>query len=191
MLNLIWAAMLLAGLIYGACNGTLPEIGTGVMESAKDAVNLSLTMLAVMSVWTGMMRIAEEGGMLSGLVRLLRPVLRYLFPGLSKQDPAYTHIGTNFAANMLGLGWAATPAGLSAMKALKQRAGETKTATDDMCTFLVINTSSLQLIPMTIIAYRMQYGSADPYAILIPGLLATSASTLAAVVFCRLARKYL
>jgi spore maturation protein A len=154
-------------------------------------------MAGVMAFWVGMMQIADGAGMIRQAAKSLDPVISFLFPSIPKEHPARKPIATNIVANVLGLGWAATPAGLEAMKALageKDRSmpveradgsGSGDTATDAMCDFLILNISSLQLIPVNIIAYRSQYGSVNPSYIVGPAILATAVSTLAAVVFIK------
>lgn len=200
-MNYLWAFMILAGVVYAAFTGTLPDITTAALDSAKEAVTLCITMTGVMSFWVGLMKIAENGGLISSLSKKLNPVLKFIFPDLPEGHPAKQYIATNMIANFFGLGWAATPAGLKAMEELQnlnleecRRKGETKfrakdLATKEMCNFLIINISSLQLIPVSIIAYRSQYGSVKPTDIVGPSILATSCSTLAAVIFCRLMQR--
>lgn len=200
-MNYLWAFMILIGIVYAAFNGTLPDVTNAALDSSKEAVTLCITMMGVMSFWVGLMRIAENSGIIAGLAARMKPILRFLFPHLPQEHIANEYIAANMIANIFGLGWAATPAGLKAMEALQEinlaecrREGTTKhrapdIATDEMCTFLIINISSLQLIPVNIIAYRGQYGSVNPAAIVGPALLATTCSTLAAVIFCRIKRK--
>lgn len=195
MLNYLWGFMILVGVAYAAVNGTLPEVTEAVVNSSGEAVTLAITMLGIMSFWTGMMKVAENSGIVEAAAKKLSPVLRFLFPGIPAGHPASHYIAVNFIANMLGLGWAATPAGLKAMTALKQlqisRTGvgakARDTASNEMCVFLILNISSLQLIPMNIVAYRSQYGSVAPAAVIAPGLIATTISTAVAVIFCKLA----
>ena len=155
-------------------------------------------MIGVMAFWTGIMEIASKAGIIQMASRKMRPLIRFLFPGIPEGHKAGEHITTNFIANFLGLGWAATPAGLKAMEELgkledDRRLGKAPgiarkkgVASNEMCTFLIINISSLQLIPMNVIAYRSQYGSPNPAAIVGAGIVATAVSTGAAIVFCRL-----
>ena len=188
MLNYLWSIMILLGMAWGACNGNLDAVTQGLLDSAKEAVTLGITMLGIMSFWCGIMEVGNKAGLLEWLTGKMDPVLGFLFPRLEKDHPARRPIAVNMIANMLGLGWAATPAGLEAMKALKvnRPAGSpAHIATNEMCTFLILNISSLQLIPINMVAYRSQYGSANPMAVLGPALVATSLSTLAAVVFCK------
>jgi len=192
MLNALWAGMIIVGVIWAAIHGNMEAVTGGVLESAKEAVNLAITMLGVMSFWCGILKIGENAGLIQLLTKKMKPVIRFLFPQMPQNHPAEQHISTNMIANLLGLGWAATPAGLRAMKELiqleKERGNKkwTDGASDEMCTFLVINISSLQLIPINMIAYRSQYGSTDPTAIVGPVIAATAISTMAAVVFAKL-----
>ena len=185
MLNGLWAGMILIGIIFGAWNGKMPELTNAALDSAKDAVSLCITMLGVMAFWCGLMEIAEKAGLVKKAAEKLRPVIRFLFPQLPVENKANEQIAINFIANILGLGWAATPAGIKAMKEMAVLNQNKNIASCDMCTFLVINISSIQLIPVNIIAYRSQYKSPDPTAILFPSIIATTISTLAAVIFCR------
>ncbi len=189
-MNYLWAGMMLVGIVYAAFHGTLPQVTEGALDAAKEAVSLCITMTGVMSFWVGLMKIAEKTGMIAGLSRKLKPILQFLFPGIPKGHIANEYIATNFIANVFGLGWAATPAGLKAMEALedleKERGNSGDAASDEMCTFLILNISSLQLISVNLIAYRSQYGSANPAAIVGPGIVATVCSTLAAIIFCKI-----
>lgn len=183
MLNILWSAMILIGILWGGFHGTLGAITQQVLTSAKDAVNLCITMLGILSFWSGILEIGEQAGLLQTFRRWLQPFLRFLFPQVPPEHPASEAISTNIIANMLGLGWAATPAGLQAMKELARlqdtsSSSSPGTASSAMCTFLILNMSSLQLIPINMLAYRSQYGSSDPASIVVPALLATTVSTL-------------
>ncbi len=178
--------MILVGLLWGAAAGNLGEITQGLLESAQDAVALGITMLGMMTFWCGIMEIGKRAGLLEWFTRKMDPLLNFLFPDLKADHPARAPIAVNMAANMLGLGMAATPAGILAMRKMDEGSGR---ATSAMCTFLILNISSLQLIPVNMIAYRSQYGSADPGAVMGPALFATSCSTLAAVIFCKIMQK--
>lgn len=207
--------MIVTGVVFAAFNGTLPEVTEAAVSSAKEAVALCITMTGVMSLWVGIMRIAEQSGIIEGATRKLTPFLRFLFPDIPKNHPANRYIATNMIANIFGLGWAATPAGLKAMEELAKLEEERRTqgtdaaaarqitggkkrpckvkrqamskgvASNEMCTFLILNISSLQLIPVNMIAYRSQYGSVNPAAVVGPGIAATFISTLTAVVYCK------
>ena len=185
-MNYIWGGMILIAVIYGALTGNLGAVTDQALASAKEAVSLCITMAGVMAFWVGIMRIAERTGLVEGVAKKLSPILTFLFPSVPKDSSACTHIATNMVANFLGLGWAATPAGLSAMKELKKLDAEGGKATDAMCDFLIINISSLQLIPVNIIAYRSQYGSVSPASIVGPAIIATAISTGAAVLFVKI-----
>lgn len=193
MLNGLWAGMILIGIIFGAWNGKMPELTNAALDSSKDAVSLCITMLGVMAFWCGIMEIAEKAGLVKKAAEKLRPVIRFLFPQLPVGNKANEQIAINFIANILGLGWAATPSGLKAMEALGELEEDRRlgrafgpvrkrgVAGDEMCIFLILNISSLQLIPVNIIAYRATYGSEHPTAIILPGIIATVCSTAVAV----------
>lgn len=185
MLNYLWGGMILVGIIFGVMNGKLPDITEAALESSKEAVALCITMLGVLSLWMGLMEIATKAGIIRYLSKKIQPVIRFLFPEIPKGHVANEYISTNMIANFLGLGWAATPAGLKAMESLAELNGHNKAASNSMCTFLVINISSLQLIPINVIAYRSQYGSVNPTIIVGAAIMATMVSTLAGVVFCK------
>ncbi len=190
MLNKLWGLMLLAGIVVAAFTGKIGAAGTAAIDSSKEAVSLCIAMLGVMSMWTGIMNIAKKAGLIDAMTRALRPALRFLFPGVPEEHAANEYIAANMIANVLGLGWAATPYGLKAMEQMKELNKGSHIASADMCTFLIINISSLQLIPVNIIAYRSQYGSVSPTAIIGMGLVATFISTAAGVLFAVLARKF-
>ena len=236
MLNTIWAVMILVGVIVGILTGNMEAVGNGVLESAGSAVTLCITMMGILSMWTGLMQVARASGLLEKMAGWLSPVIVFLFPKIPKDSKAAEYIATNMVANVLGLGWAATPAGIKAMEELavleekrgtpgyeKEKQGinmlerereervkgmsgyerkeyvqgesaaskesTPRAASNEMCTLLVVNMSSLQLIPINMIAYRSQYGSASPAAIVAPVIVATVISTIVAVAFCKLAAK--
>lgn len=201
MLNYIWAFMILLGVIYGAGTGQLSAVTNAALDSAGEAISLCITMAGVMALWMGLMEVAKQAGLTEKMTKGISPFLDFMFPGIPKKHPARGYIATNIIANVLGLGWACTPAGLKAMEALaglerergnpaylEETAAE-RPASKEMCTFLILNISSLQLIPVNMIAYRSQYGSANPAGILGPAIAATAISTLAAVMFCKAAEK--
>lgn len=180
-MNYLWGFMIVSGIVYAALTGTLPEVTQAAIDSSKEAVTLCVTMVGVMSLWVGLMRIAEKAGIIAGAVKWLKPFLRFLFPGIPKGHLANQYIAENFIANVFGLGWAATPAGIRAIEELEKleeerREGNSEnvfdkkhgkrrkkrevhavpkgTASNEMCTFLILNISSLQLIPVNMIAYE-------------------------------------
>ena len=193
-MNVLWAGMMLMAIIYGTFYGTIPAVTQAALDSAKEAVSLCITMLGILSFWMGLMQVGSASGLIGRMTRGIRPALRWLFPRIPEDHPALEQIAVNCIANVLGLGWAATPAGLKAMEELselekKRRAYPAGVASDEMCTFLILNISSLQLIPVNIIAYRSQYGSVNPTLIVGPAIVATMVSTAVAVVFCRIMQK--
>ncbi|MCI8485348.1 MAG: nucleoside recognition protein [Lachnospiraceae bacterium] len=185
MLNYLWGFMIVIGILYGAVTGNLPAVTNAALDSSKEAVTLCITMLGVMSLWVGLMRIAENCGIISGATKLLHPLLHFMFPKIPQGHKANEYISTNIIANVFGLGWAATPAGLKAMEEMGKLNHDSPVASKDMCTFLILNVSSFQLIPVNMIAYRSQYGSANPAAILGPAMIATCFSTLAGIFFAK------
>ena len=198
MLNYIWAAMIAIGILYAALTGNMEAVANGALDSAGEAVQLCITMTGVMGLWVGLMEIASRSGLIQSMTRGIQSFITFLFPRIPKDHPARQHISTNIIANILGLGWACTPAGLKAMEELEKleedrRSGKATgtgrpkgTAGNEMCTFLILNISSLQLIPVNVIAYRSQYGSAAPASIVGAGILATAVSTAVAVIFCKM-----
>lgn len=194
----LWGGMLIIGIVFGALNGNLQEVTEAVLSSSKEAVALCISMAGITAMWTGIMKIAENTGLVSRLSRGMKPVLRFLFPDISPESQAGKYISLNFLSNILGLSWASTSSGLCAVRELQKlneenckKQGVTKKraphiASTAMCTFMIINVSSLQLLPMNMIAYRAQYGSVNPAAVVGPGIAATAVSTGAAVVFCKI-----
>lgn len=206
----LWGGMLLIGIVYGVLVGNVDEVTKAFVSCSGEAVSLCISMAGITAMWTGMMKIAENSGLVTELAAKMRPLIRFLFPKLDTESKAAHYICLNFLSNVLGLSWASTSSGLCAMKELKElqlqkENAEKNTedsgkkdavknssmiASNEMCTFLIINVSSLQLIPVNMIAYRAKYGSADPTAIVGPAILATAVSTAVAVIFCRIAGKY-
>ncbi len=186
MMNYLWGGMLLLGVIYGAFAGTLDGVTEAIINSAKEAVNLVIAIAGITAFWTGIMKIAEQTGLVEKLARRIQPLLRFLFPELKNQEKANYYISLNFLSNFLGLSHASTSSGLLVFQELDRLNGYSTIASKSMCTFLIINVSSLQLLPINMIAYRAQYGSPNPAAIVGPAIFATGMSTLAAVIFCRI-----
>lgn len=194
----LWGGMLIIGIVFGALNGNLQEVTEAVISSSKEAVTLCISMAGITAMWSGIMKIAETAGLVNRLSRGMKPVLRFLFPDISPESQAGKYISLNFLSNILGLNWASTSSGLCAVRELQKlneedckKRGVTRKraphiASTAMCTFMIINVSSLQLLPMNMIAYRAQYGSVNPAAIVGPGIVATAVSTGAAVVFCKI-----
>ncbi len=212
MLNYIWALMIMVGVIYGAMTGNIEAVSNAALDSAGEAVSLCITMMGVMALWVGLMEIAQTSGLIERLTKGIQPFISFMFPGIPKGHAAREYISMNIIANVLGLGWACTPAGLKAMEELAKLEAERGTAgyvsvdgtakggvetvdgkkgkqgriaSNEMCTFLILNISSLQLIPVNMIAYRSQYGSVNPAGIIAPAIVATFVSTAVAVVYCK------
>ena len=191
----LWGGMLLIGIVYGVLSGNVDEVTKAFVSCSGEAVSLCIAMAGITAMWTGMMKIAETSGLVAGLAEKMRPLIKFLFPKLDTESKAAHYICLNFLSNVLGLSWASTSSGLCAMKELKELQPQKEnvhgsgniglTASNEMCTFLIINVSSLQLIPVNMIAYRAKYGSADPTAIVGPAILATAVSTTVAVIFCK------
>ena len=196
----LWGGMLLIGIVYGVLVGNVDEVSKAFVSCSGEAVSLCISMAGITAMWTGMLKIAENSGLVTELAAKMRPLIRFLFPKLDTESKAAHYICLNFLSNVLGLSWASTSSGLCAMKELKKDAEDSgkkdavknssMIASNEMCTFLIINVSSLQLIPVNMIAYRAKYGSADPTAIVGPAILATAVSTAVAVIFCRIVGKY-
>ncbi len=208
MLNYIWAVMILLGVAYAACTGNMESVTNAALDSAGEAISLCITMAGVMALWMGLMEIGQRAGLIQKMTNGIRPFLKFMFPRIPREHPALGYIATNIIANVMGLGWACTPAGLKAMEALAQlekergnvayleRGSNTKeaagpvsagnrVASNEMCIFLILNISSLQLIPVNMIAYRSQYGSSNPACIIAPAITATLISTVAAILYCK------
>jgi len=188
VLNYIWLALIVISIVVGALNGRIEAVNQAAFEGAKTGVTVCFGLLSVLAFWMGMMRIAEKTGLLEGLARLLSPIISRLFPDVPKGHPAMGYILSNMSANLLGLGNAATPMGLKAMEELQKLNPDKQKATPAMCTLLAINTASITLIPTTMIAIRMQYGSANPVEIVGTTLLASFGATVVALTLDRLYR---
>lgn len=186
MLNILWVIMIAGGTLFAAFRGTIGQITEVFISSSAEAVNLCIFMLGVIGVWNGMMEIAVKSGLMKKIAKAMYPFIHWLFPDIPLYHKASEYIAANMAANILGLGWAATPAGLKAMRELQKLEKSSDRATDTMCAFLVLNISSLQLVPINMIAYRSQYGSVNPTAVVLPAICATMISTLAGIVFIKI-----
>lgn len=189
MVNYVWLAMIVMGVLVAGINGNIEVVTEAALNSANDAVKISIGLIAVMTFWLGFMKLAEEAGMIRLLARIVKPVMKFLFPSVPKDHPAMGAIVMNLSANIMGLGNAATPMGLIAMRELqKLNKGRADTASEAMCTFLALNTSCVTLIPTTIIGIRLLYGSADPTDIVGPTIMATAISMIVAIIVDRLLR---
>lgn len=186
MLNILWVIMIAGGIFFAAFHGTMGQITESFISSSTEAVNLCIFMLGVIGVWNGMMEIAVKSGLMKKIAKTIYPFIHWLFPDIPPRHKANEYIAANMAANILGLGWAATPAGLKAMRELQKLEEGGGRASDMMCAFLVLNISSLQLVPINMIAYRSQYGSVNPAAVVLPAICATMISTIAGIVFIKI-----
>lgn len=186
MLNVIWGFFLIGGILTGAFLGRMDLVTNAVIDGGRNAVELAFTMAGVVAVWSGILKIAEKGGMIDALAERMEPFLDFLFPEVPRGHAVRRYISANFAANFLGLGWAATPAGLLAMEELAKLNGKTGRASNAMCMFLVVNMSSLQLVTVNILAYRAEYGSAAPAEIMGAGIAATLGTTLVGILLAKI-----
>ncbi len=182
MLSYLWGGMILIGVLVSAFTGKMSDITNASLNSSKEAVSLCITMLGIMSMWSGLMKIAEKAGLIDYLSNKMMPLLKFLFPDIPKNHKSFKYISTNIIANMFGLGWAATPAGINAMKEMQKLNVKKNVASKSMCMFMIVNMSSLQLVSVNIIAFRSQYNSANAGEIIAPGLLATFVSTIVGVI---------
>jgi spore maturation protein A len=189
VVNWIWLFFIVIGFGVAAAQGNVEQATQAVFDGAKNGVTVCFGLISIMVFWLGIMRIAEDAGILSKIAVLLRPVVRFLFPSVPKNDPAIGYIMTNMSANILGLGNAATPMGIKAMQELQKLNPNKETASPAMCTLLALNTSSITLIPTTLIAIRMNYESLNPAEIVGTTLLATMASTAVAIIVDRWYRR--
>ena len=190
MLNYIWFGLMVIALIVAAFNGTAEAVSKAAVDSAKTAVEIAIGLIGVMTLWLGVMRIAEAAGLVHLLGRALSPVLRWLFPEVPKDHPANGAIVFSIAANMLGLNNAATPLGIKAMEELQTLNEQKDTATNPMVTFMALNTSGVQLIPTTMIGVLAAAGAVNPTAIIAPALVATFIGTVAAVLAAKFLQRF-
>ncbi|MDR3289411.1 MAG: spore maturation protein [Peptococcaceae bacterium] len=190
MVNLIWLLMLSIGILTAAVSGRIDTVTDSAMKAAELGVEIAIQLIGMMSLWLGLMRLAEEAGLVRGLARLGAPVIRLLFPSLKKDSPALGAIILNLSANILGLGNAATPFGLKAMKELQKENPDPETATPAMCTFLALNTSCITLIPATMIGVRMKMNSLHPTEIIGTTIFATGCAMTAGIIADFLFRRW-
>lgn len=189
MINLIWMGMLVIGFGFAAVNGNIDSVTKAAFDGAQTGVTVSFGLISILVFWLGMMRLAEDAGLLKKVARLLGPVVRFLFPDVPKNHPAMGYILSNMSANLFGLGNAATPMGIKAMQELQKLNPDKETASPAMCTLLALNTASITLIPTTLIAIRLNYESANPSEIVGTTLLATAIATAAAIIADRWYRR--
>lgn len=185
MVNLIWLFFIVSGFIVAAIQGNIESLTGAVFDGAKTGVTVCFGLISILVFWLGIMRIAEDAGLLQKLTILLQPIVRFLFPSVPKDHPALGYIMSNMSANLLGLGNAATPMGIKAMQELQKLNPNKDTASAAMCTLLALNTSGITLIPTTLIAIRMNFNSLNPAEIVGTTLLATMVATTSAIIIDR------
>ena len=189
MLNIMWPIFIIVSYIYAIFTGKVDQINNSVFESCESAVQLSITFLGTMCLWSGIMQIAKKTTLVDKLTKFLTPVMKVLFPDIKKDSDVHKEISMNMVANILGLGNAATPLGLKAMKSLQKENIKKDTLTNSMAMFIIINTASIQLIPTTVIAIRSSLGSSNPTSIIIPVWIATICAAIAGVATAKILMK--
>jgi spore maturation protein A len=190
MLNYIWFGLMAIALVVAAVNGTADAVTKGAVDSASSAVTIAIGLVGIMTLWLGMMRVAEAAGLVTLVGRALKPLLRALFPGVPAESPAGGALVVAIAANVLGLNNAATPLGIKAMEELQALNADKDTATDGMVTFMALTTAGVQLIPATMIGVLAAAGSTNPTTIIAPTIVATFIGTVAAVLAARLLQRF-
>lgn len=178
MVSIVWSLLIIIGIVYSLLNGNIESINSVILTNGETAIELILSILPIIVLWTGIMKIAEDSGMLQKIAKLFEPILKKLFPKIPSDNPALGYIASNVTANMMGLGSAATPFGLKAMNELQKLNKNKKEASSSMITFLVLNTGGVTLVPTTVIALRLSAGSVNPTAIVVPAILATLLSNI-------------
>lgn len=186
MINYIWSGIIIISIIYGGINGNYKDMSQAFVDSGSEAVSMCIVMLGMLCMWSGLMEIAKEALIIKNITNKIMPFIDFLYPELKGENAAKEYIAMNMVVNILGVSQAATQSGIVAMKELKRISTKPDVATNSMCVFVIMNISSLQLIPVTMIAYRQKYGSVNPQAIIGPSILATLVSTLAALIFCKI-----
>ena len=189
MLNIIWPICIIISYIYAIFTGKVSQINNSVFDSCESAVQLSITFLGTMCLWSGIMQIAKKTTLIDKLTNFLNPIMKILFPDIKKDNPVHKEISMNMVANMLGLGNAATPLGLKAMKTMQKENPKKDTLTNSMAMFIIINTASIQIIPTTVIAIRSSLGSNNPTSIIIPVWIATICAAIAGIITAKILMK--
>ena len=189
MLNKIWPFFIIISFIFAILSGNMEEFNNSLFTSCGEAVDLTITLFGTMCLWNGLMKIVQETSLIQKLSTLISPIMKILFPKLRKEDKEYKEITINIIANLLGIGNAATPLGLKAMKTMQEKNPNKETITDNMAMFIVLNTASLQLIPTTVIAVRMSLGSAEPSKIIVPIWIVTIIADIAGIIATKILSK--
>lgn len=189
MLNIIWPIFIVVSIVYALFSGNIQNVSNGIFDSAASAVELTLTFFGTICLWNGIMQIAKQTTLMEKLTKVLRPFMRFLFPELKKQKQAQEEISINIVANLLGLGNAATPLGLKAMKTLQKENSKKDTLSNSMTMFIVLNTASLQIIPTNVIAIRSSLGSSSPSGIILQVWVATVVAALVGIIATKILMK--
>ena len=189
MLNILWPIFLIFSFIYAFFVGRISEVNNSIFESTKSAVELSISMLGTMCLWNGIMEVASKTRIVKHLTQILNPIMKKLFPDINKGDKVYDEITMNIIANIMGLGNAATPLGLKAMKSMQKNNKEKDKLTNSMAVFIVLNTASIQIIPTTVIAIRNSLGSKNPSIMIIPIWIATICAAIVAILTAKILMK--
>ncbi len=189
MLNFIWPLFIIVSFVYAILNGKVAEVNNSVFESTKQAVELTISLLGTICLWNGIMQIASNTSIVKHLSKLLNPIMSKLFPDIKKEEKVHKEITMNIIANIMGLGNAATPLGLKAMKSMQKKNNDKNKLSNSMAMFIVLNTASIQLIPTTVIAIRSSLGSESPTAMIVPVWIATICAAVAAVISAKVLMK--
>ena len=189
MLNKIWPVLIISSLIYGICCGNIEEINISIFQSGENTINLTLKLLGTICLWSGIIKIVEKTSIINHIKKIIKPIIKILFPKINEKDEVYQYISINMIGNILGLGNAATPTGLKAIKLLQEKNMEKNKISDEMAIFIVLNTASIQLIPTTVLAVRNSLGSKNPTFIIIPIWVATICAALTAIIITKIILK--
>lgn len=190
MLNIVWPIFIIISFIFAIFSGNLDQLNSSIFSSTEEAVKLCINLLGTMCLWSGIMQIANQTSVVDKLTKLLKPIMRFLFPKIDERSDIHKEISMNVVANILGLGNAATPLGLKAMKSMQKENKNKEVLTDSMATFIVLNTASIQIIPTTVIAIRSSMGSVNPTSIVFPVWIATICAAIAGVTATKIFIKF-
>lgn len=189
MLNIIWTIFIIISVIYAICLGKVSDINLAIFDSVENAVQMCINLLGTICMWNGIIRIAERTSIIDKIKNLLSPLLKFLFPNINKDDKEYGEISMNMVANIMGLGNAATPLGLNAMKSMQKKNKNKKVLNNSMAMFIIINTASIQIIPTTVIAIRTSLGSRNPTEMIVAVWLATIGAAFSAIIISKILMK--
>lgn len=181
LLNIVWPIFIILSFIFAIFSGNLDQLNSSIFSSTEEAVKLCINLLGTMCLWSGIMQIANQTSVVEKLTKILKPIMRFLFPEIEEKSEIHKEISMNVVANVLGLGNAATPLGLKAMKSMQKKNSNKEVLTNSMATFIVLNTASIQIIPTTVIAIRSSMGSVNPTAIVFPVWIATICAAIAGI----------